>query len=71
MTTLGPNYQADNNGYYGVGVLNLWNDSNHMLPAQDQLMLVPDGGSTVMLLGLGLLGLVVGRWKLNRRSHAA
>ena len=71
MTTLGPNYQAANNGYYGVGVLNLWNDSNHMLPAQDQLMLVPDGGSTVMLLGLGLLGLVVGRWKLNRRSHAA
>ena len=65
------NYQANNNGYFGVAVLNLWNDSNHMLPAQDQLMLVPDGGSTVMLLGLGFLGLVVGRWKLNRRSHAA
>ena len=61
----------NNNGYYGVGVLNLWADSNHTQFAQDQLMLVPDGGSTVMLLGLGFLGLVVGRWKLNRRSHAA
>ena len=27
--------------------------------------------ATVMLLGLGFLGLVVGKWKLNRRSHAA
>lgn len=66
-----PNYLENNNGYYGVGVLNLWADGNHTQPAQDQLMLVPDGGSTVMLLGLGFLGLVVGRWKLNRRSHAA
>ena len=63
---------ADNNGTYGVSVLNLWSDIDHRYVAQDQLILtVPDGGSTVMLLGLGLLGLVVGRWKLNRRSHAA
>jgi len=71
---------ADNNGTYGVGVLNLWADSNHTQFAQDQLILipgpnllttVPDGGSTAMLLGLGFLGLFVGRWKLNRRSHAA
>jgi VPDSG-CTERM motif len=67
-----PNYLQNNNGYYGVSVLNLWGDINHTLPAQDQLILtVPDGGSTVMLLGLGFLGLFVGRWKLNRRSHAA
>ena len=66
-----PNYMADNNGYYGVGVLNLWIDSNHTQGAQNQLMLVPDGGSTAMLLGLGFLGLFVARWKLNRRSHAA
>ena len=71
LVTSLPNYMADNNGYYGVGVLNLWSDINHTQVAQDQLMLVPDGGSTVMLLGLGLLGLFVGRWKLNRRSHAA
>ena len=65
------NAMLDANGLYGVGVLNLWADSNHTQFAQDQLMLVPDGGSTVMLLGLGLLGLFVGRWKLNRRNHAA
>lgn len=67
-----PNYLDDNNGFYGVGVLNLWVDSNHTQFAQDQLMLeVPDGGSTAMMLGLGFLGLFVSRWKLNRRSHAA
>ena len=68
-----PNYLDDNNGYYGVGVLNLWSDINHTYMAQDQLILydVPDGGSTAMLLGLGFLGLFVGRWKLNRRSQAA
>ena len=72
MTTLGQDYLLDNNGYYGVSVLNLWGDINHTQMAQDQMILtVPDGGSTVMLLGLGFLGLVVGRWKLNRRSHAA
>ncbi len=43
-----PNYLDDNNGYYGVGVLNLWGDSNHTQLAQDQLVLrpVPDAGST-------------------------
>jgi len=38
-----------------VGVLNLWDDNNN--PAQDQLILtrgVPDGGTTVMLLGAAL-----------------
>ncbi len=66
-----PNYLDDNNGFYGVGVLNLWGDINHTQVAQDQLVLIPDGGSTALLLGLGFLGLFVGRWKLNRRSHAA
>jgi hypothetical protein len=72
-------YTLDNNGFYGVGVLNLWVDSDHTQLAQDQLILtgepslftVPDEGSTAMLLGLGFLGLFVGTWKLNRRSHAA
>jgi hypothetical protein len=63
---------ADNNGYYGVSILNLWGDINHTQPAQDQLILtVPDGGLTVMLLGLGFLCLSVGRWQLNRRIQAA
>ena len=69
MNTLGANYLLDNNSYYGVGVLNLWADSNHTQLAQDQLMLVPDGGTTVMLLGLGLLGLFVGRWKLSDKPR--
>ena len=67
-------------GQFGVGVLNLWGDIDHTQLAQDQLVLipgfnplgtVPDGGSTAMLLGLGLLGLFAAGWKLNRRSHAA
>ena len=76
------NAMADNatTGQFGVGVLNLWVNSDDTGPAQDQLILtgslnqltsVPDGGSTAMLLGLGFLGLFVGRCKLNRRSHAA
>ena len=53
------NYTADNNGFYGVGVLNLWDANGN--PAQDQLILsrggqfnAPDGGTTVMLLGTAL-----------------
>jgi hypothetical protein len=78
VAMLGADYLLDNNGFYGVGVLNLWVNSNYTGLAQDQLILipgphlfevVPDGGSTAMLLGLGFLGLFVGRWKLNRRSQ--
>ncbi len=48
---------ADNNGFYGVGILDLWGAANHTSPAQDQLVLVPDSGTTAILLSLGLLGL--------------
>ena len=34
-----PNYLADNNGFYGVGVLNLWVNSDDTGLAQDQLIL--------------------------------
>ena len=64
-TTLGGNYLLDNNGFYGVGVLNLWDGNGN--PAQDQLVLtpgpnthgLPDGGTTIMLLGgaLSVLGM--------------
>lgn len=61
------NAMADNahNGF-GVAVLNLWIHPNFTGYAQDQLVLVPDGGTTVGLLGLGLLGLFLGKRKLAR-----
>jgi hypothetical protein len=64
-----PNYMADNNGFYGVGVLNLWGDSNHTQVAQDQLTLtVPDAGSTAMLLGVALGALGMARRFLKRQA---
>lgn len=67
-----PNYLQDNNGYYGVGVLNLWDDRSHTKLAQDQLILVsvPDGGATAMLLGLGLLGLFLVNRNVSRERAA-
>ncbi len=64
---------ADNNGFYGVGVLNLWGDIGHTQLAQDQLVLipgVPDGGTTAILLGFGLLGLFLFNRKVSRRQAA-
>jgi hypothetical protein len=43
-------------GEYGVYVLNLTSGTTNN---QDQLILVPDGGLTVMLLGLGVGGLAL------------
>jgi hypothetical protein len=65
-----PNYSDNNDGFYGVGVLNLWGDSNHTQSAQDQLILlqVPEGGSTAILLGFGLVALCLGGRKLQRVS---
>jgi hypothetical protein len=59
--------KANADGAYGVRVLNLTTTSNG--PAQDQLYFagiieaasVPDGGTTVALLGLGLVGLAAVR----------
>jgi hypothetical protein len=64
VTNRFPNPTANNNGLFGVFALNLWDDNGN--PAQDQLILgrggqfnVPDGGTTVMLLGgaLSVLGM--------------
>lgn len=53
---------GDNNGTYNVGVLNLTDRVTGRKVAQDQLVMVPvpDGGITVLLLGLvlGCLGFV-------------
>lgn len=58
---------ANNNGFYGVGVLNLTYLNGNL--SQDQLTLVPDGGTTAMLLGLGLLALFLPSLKLFRRRR--
>jgi len=54
-------------GAYGVDVLQLWNPPGSDVPAQDQLVYVPvpDGGSTVLMLGMGfsLLSLVGLRYR--------
>jgi hypothetical protein len=59
----------DNNGLFGVAVLNIWGNSQHTLYGQDQLMLVPDGGATVILLGLGLLGVGLTSRMINRKRY--
>jgi hypothetical protein len=49
--------KGDANGAYGVVVVNLWKDAAMTLPAQSMLGRVPDGGLTIMLLGIGIGGL--------------
>lgn len=62
------NAMADNNGFYGVAVLNLYYLDGTL--AQDQLVLVPDSGTTAVLLGVGLLGLFLFHRKVTRHRHA-
>lgn len=50
--------RADYDGSYGsVKALNLYADENHTILKQSQVVFVPDGGLTVLLLGLGVGGL--------------
>jgi hypothetical protein len=49
--------QADNNGFYGVGVMNLWANPDGTGASQDQLIRIPDGGSIVAIFGLVMTGL--------------
>ena len=42
------------NGAYGVHVMNLWTNPDGTGPSQDQLIHVPDGGTTLTLLGMGM-----------------
>ncbi len=58
-----------NSGTYGVEVMNLWTDPtvrDSSTAAQDMLVLVPDGGLTVMLLGIGVGILAVIARRLGR-----
>jgi hypothetical protein len=54
--------EADNNGKYDVGVLGLATINPNGSPGaqvQPMLVLLPDGGSVLILLGMGLSGLAV------------
>lgn len=55
--------KADNNGEYRVGVMSLWDPNSRNPDHQDVLIGLPDGGLTVMLLGMALSGLAVLRRK--------
>lgn len=60
--------KADANGAYGVQVLNMYNGDPRDQKAvrRQDFLVVPDGGFTLALLGMGLTGLA---W-LNRRIRA-
>jgi len=61
---------ADNNGFYDVGVMNVWeiDSRGRKIARQDQLISlpcrnVPDGGTSLVLLGMAMTGLAAA----NRR----
>ena len=59
LSTLGAIAMNDANGAYGVHVMNLWANYNSSTGVysgakQDQLIRVPDGGTTLALLGMSM-----------------
>lgn len=57
--------KADSNGAYGVMALNLTQGTGPGSLKQDQLIYVPDGGLTLMMLGAGMSSLALLRRKLR------
>jgi hypothetical protein len=66
ISTLGSNATSANDGIYGVEVLQMWNANG--AAAQNQLVLVPDGGMTVALLGMSLAGMCLVQFRLRKHS---
>jgi hypothetical protein len=60
------NAMLDNNGQLGIGVLHLTTTSPAGHPAQDFLVRVPDGGASIALLGMALLGVGAFRRRFSR-----
>jgi len=63
ITLFGVGATNANNGTYSVEVLQMWDASGG--PAQNQLVLVPDGGMTVALLGMSLAGIWLVQFRLR------
>lgn len=68
MSLFGSSATNANNGAYGVEVLQMWTANG--APAQNQLVLdsVPDGGTTVLLLGMSFAGICVVQSKLRKSN---
>ena len=66
ISTLGSAATSANNGKYGVEVLQLWDATGK--DHQNQLVLVPDGGMTAGLLGIGLVGMFLVQSRRRKSS---
>jgi hypothetical protein len=67
ISTLGSiNATNANNGKYGVEVMQLWDATGK--DHQNQLVLVPDGGMTAGLLGMGLVGMFLVQSRCRKSS---
>lgn len=66
INALGANVAT--NAYAGssVEVLQLWDNPDGTGPAQNQLVYVPDGGGTVGLLGIGLMGVFLVQFRRRK-----
>lgn len=54
-----------NNGFYPVAVMNVWANPDGTGALQDQLIRLPDGGSTLVMLGATCLGVA---WIQRRKT---
>jgi hypothetical protein len=66
INMFGAGATSASNGAYGVEVLQMWGANGS--PAQNQLVLVPDGGMTILLLGVSFAGLSLMRFKLKKSA---
>lgn len=63
LAALGEDLTSASNGAYGVSIMQMY-IPNTTTPAQAQLARIPDGGTTVLLLGVALMGIAAFRRRL-------
>ena len=67
MANLGAaNLTAANNGAYDVQILQMWDEAGNTHQNQLVLHCVPDAGSSLALLAMGLVGMTAVRARTNR-----